>query len=110
MESPPLGVFSATSVVADSLDGIPATAICCAQRSCVDEKTCLLSCEGWRESCRQYTEHALIRPYRRCGVPNFQLYLGVFATKNEAIDAYDDALCREAVKQRSSVLRMPKKR
>ena len=40
----------------------------------------------------------------------FQLCLGVFATKNEAIEAYDDALCREAVKQRSSVLRMPKKR
>lgn len=39
-----------------------------------------------------------------------QLCLGVFATKNEAIEAYDDALCREAVKQRSSVLRMPKKR
>lgn len=39
-----------------------------------------------------------------------QLYLGVFATKGEAIQAYDDALCREAVKQRSSVLRMPKKR
>lgn len=40
----------------------------------------------------------------------FQLCLGVFTTKNEAIEAYDDALCREAVKQRSSVLRMPKKR
>ncbi|CBN77134.1 hypothetical protein Esi_0036_0099 [Ectocarpus siliculosus] len=39
-----------------------------------------------------------------------QLYLGVFETKNEAMEAYDDALCREAVKQRSSVLRMPKKR
>eukprot|EP00903_Cladosiphon_okamuranus_P008959 g8573.t1 len=39
-----------------------------------------------------------------------QLYLGVFATKNEAMEAYDDALRREAVKQRSSVLRMPKKR
>ncbi|CAN0367689.1 unnamed protein product, partial [Ectocarpus sp. 12 AP-2014] len=26
------------------------------------------------------------------------------------MEAYDDALCREAVKQRSSVLRMPKKR
>ncbi|CAM9717536.1 unnamed protein product, partial [Ectocarpus sp. 13 AM-2016] len=39
-----------------------------------------------------------------------QLCLGVFDTKNEAMEAYDDALCREAVKQRSSVLRMPKKR
>lgn len=39
-----------------------------------------------------------------------QLCLGVFVTKNEAVQAYDDALCREAVKQRSSVLRMPKKR
>lgn len=39
-----------------------------------------------------------------------QLCLGVFVTKNEAVQAYDDALCREAVKQRSSVLRMAKKR
>lgn len=39
-----------------------------------------------------------------------QLCLGVFVTKSEAVQAYDDALCREAVKQRSSVLRMAKKR
>ena len=48
--------------------------------------------------------------HQRLRVSKFQLCLGVFATKNEAIEAYDDALCREAVKQRSSVLRMPKKR
>ncbi|CAM9711411.1 unnamed protein product, partial [Choristocarpus tenellus] len=39
-----------------------------------------------------------------------QLYLGVFKTKSRAIQAYDDAISREAIKQRSSVIRMPKKR
>lgn len=39
-----------------------------------------------------------------------QLYLGVFDSKKEAMQVYEDALCREAVKQRSSVLRMPKRR
>ncbi|CAM9262801.1 unnamed protein product, partial [Hapterophycus canaliculatus] len=56
----------------------------------------------------QYKRHRRSRQEPR--IARDQLYLGVFATKNEAIEAYDDALCREAVKQRSSVLRMPKKR
>ncbi|CAM9852836.1 unnamed protein product [Scytosiphon promiscuus] len=56
----------------------------------------------------QYKRHRRSRQDPK--IARDQLYLGVFATKNEAIEAYDDALCREAVKQRSSVLRMPKKR